>query len=523
MPNEALREELLLLRFAERPSIRFVSLEWKEMSSIVAIVRNLRSKKYDPLSQRNEELLANTVKLIFRLADGPFDLSDPLVGLDSLLSETRQAIPMAGSEHEEIKNLEQALLALASTRHPARSFLEEFISSRPEIEAGRLYERFGDPAIVLCPRDIESLPAIEKWIADENLFVSLSRYRELKKSPPFPCQVLFGPPSRYEGWGRTPEKNHRAQWLVTTPRAEEVLFLIWPPFREPSLEELSPWPGFKHLINPSTPREEQESQPEIEEFEVRETSPPTFEPHASLVDAKRLEIQGPEGSLWVYFEISEAPYPKVLKATDSDEMESTFPSSGEYLIFRNSRSEHARLQSIAEQWWDTRIAEPAYAKAIGEFEEIRNTMTACVEKLGVSAFTDELISYGVRRNYSRYVAKRLLVPQYLAPEQFRHFQAIGKVCGEDWTEADFARIKMIRASRAQAGRLHFRELLEELRNYKGPDLEEELARFGYALPAIGNGEPLLISRVVSISPGLHKIPSSKLGLPLKEDGLSWLE
>jgi len=523
MPSEALREELLLLRFAERPSIRFISLEWDEMSRVVAIVRNLKSKKYDPLSQRNEELLANTRKLIFRLADGPLDLSDPLVGLDTLLSETRQAIPMAGSEHEEIENLEQALLALASTRHPARNFLEEFVSARPEIEASRLYERSGDPAIVLCPRDVQSLPGIEKWIEDENLFVSLFRYRELKKCPPFPCQVLFGPPSRYESWGRAPENSHRAQWLVTTPRAEEVVFLIWPPFREPSLEELSPWPGFKHLSMSPSPRVERESQPEIEEFEVRATLPPTFEPHASLVDAKRLEIQGPEGSLWVYFEISEAPYPKIFEATDGGDKESKFPSSGEYLIFRNSRAEHARLRSIAEQWWDTRIAEPSYAKAIIEFEAIRNTMTTCVEKLGVSAFTDQLVSLGVRRNYSSYVARRLLVPQYLAPEEFRHFQAIGKVCGEDWAEADFTTIKMIRASRAQAGRIHFKELLEELRDYKGADLEEELAKFGYVMPAIGKGEPLLVSRVVSISPGLHKIPSSKLGLPLKENGLSWLE
>lgn len=522
MPNEALREELLLLRFAERPSIRFVSLEWDEMSSVVTIARKLKSKKYAPLSHRNEELLAHTLELIFTLADGPFDLSDPFVGLDSLISETRQAIPMAGSEHEEIKNLERALLALASTRHPARSFLEEFVSSRPEIEAGRLYERFGEPAIVLCPRDVQSLPAIEKWIEDENLFVSLSRYRGLKKSPPFPCQVLFGPPSRYE-WGRTPENSHRAQWLVTTPRAEEVIFLIWPPFREPSLDELSPWPGFNHSSNSPIPRQEQERLPEIEEFEVRETLPPTFEPHTSLVDAKRLEIQGPEGSLWVYFEISEAPYPKRFEATDGDDKESKFPSSGEYLIFRSSRTEHARLQSIAETWWDTRIAEPSYAKATIEFEEIRNTMTAYVEKLGVSAFTDQLISHGVRRNYSSYVAKRILVPQYLAPEEFRHFQAIGKVCGQDWTEADFTTVKMIRASRAQAGRIHFKELLEELRNYKGADLEEELAKFGHVMPAIGNGEPLLVSRVVSISPGLHKIPSSKLGLPLKENGLSWLE
>ena len=73
MPNEALREELLLLRFAERPSIRFVSLEWDEMSSVVTIARNLKSKKYAPLSHRNEELLAHTLELIFTLADGPFD------------------------------------------------------------------------------------------------------------------------------------------------------------------------------------------------------------------------------------------------------------------------------------------------------------------------------------------------------------------------------------------------------------------------------------------------------------------
>lgn len=521
MPDEALREELLLLQFAAQPSIRFVRLEWEELSSLVASIRLLESKRFEPLSQRNEELVAETRKLIFKLADGPIELCDPTLGLDSIVSLARQAIPLAASARDEIENLERALVALSLTQHPAREFLEDFISARPEIEASSLYERSGEPAIVLCPRNLESVPAIEKWVTDENLFVSVSRYRQLKEAPPVPCHVLFGPPSRYE-WGRSPENSHRAQWLVTTPRAEEVIFLIWPPYKEPSLEELAPWPGFTHVNSSSTTERKKSSEPEIEEFTVKETLPPKFEPHGIIVDAKRLELQGPDGSLWVYFEVSEAPHPKVFEPTDAQQSERKFPSSGAYLIFRQSQTEEANLKRLAEEWWDSRLTEPTYARAVKDFEEIRATMTTFVKKFGVAAFAEELVSRGIRKNYSTYVARRLLVPQYLAPEDFHHFEALGQVCGEVWTEADFTTIRMIRASRAQAGRMHFKNLLEMLRRYKARNLLDELAKFGYATPTILNGEPLLIARVISTSPGLHKIPPSKLGVPLMQDGLPWL-
>jgi hypothetical protein len=519
------REELLLLRFAEEPHVRLFRLDWPQMARFTDAVRRLESRKFESRSERNLELVLLGKTLIFALADGPISPSHPSLEGADLVEKVREASGVSGGENELLEELWASLVELLHSRHPAADFLENFISSRPEIEAGPDYARFGGPAIVLCYRDKGSSSLLAEWVEDERLFVGLERYNSLRKSPPWPCQVVFGPPSRYGAskWVQSPESDYLTQWMFTAPRAEEVVALLWPPHKNPNFENLGPWPSFEARGIHDESLQQEEAFPVIEESVHSPSNPPVFSEETLATEAERFELVGPNGPLWVYFEPSEAPYPRFYAALGKDERQSEVLRSGSHLIFRTSRAEESEIHALAEQWWNAREVSRSYSDSLSYVQNIRAIIRAKVSSLGVSEFAERLTSVGVRKKYSTYVAKRLLMPHYLAPEAWENLAAVAKVCGLELRETDFNLIRQIRASRATAGRQISRNLLSALSDLEHTDVEDELLQTGYATPSIDGGEPLLIARVVSSSSGLHNVPASKLGIPVRRDGSTWLE
>ena len=519
------------LEKAASASIESLVLQWPEMSALCKVLSRLTRDEFISLSTREEQCISSVRLWILRLSDGPVPPGDESTGFNAVIEMLEQAREVNGAHASVFEQIQQCVLAIGSSPHPAAAFLEDWISSLEVIESSAEGPRPGEPAVALICKQVSIRDAVTRWVQNENLFVSVESYSMLKRAVAFETIVLFGPPSRYESskWLTSPESDFKAQWLATTPPAARVVILSWPSHPRISEGLLGPWQGFQvPMIRPLVGSEQTELLPHFEFVEqaVSHRSNFNFSDEVEVISARGYEILGDENGLWVFFDDSRGPRPRVLRG---DFSETHSPSNkqalrpGTHVVFRSHEVEREQLRSASSSWWAEKYPEFSFSSAENYKDELKTRVQSFLDSFGLEEIKRRFLSVGLSKDYALQLHSRILAPDYVAPQSEENYFLACKALDYTMPPGAFNLLSKLRTARQQAGLGMLRELLLKLQAAADEGRLDSLSESGFANLNDESLGQLFISTITHVSTERALVPVSKLGRPLDKGGAVWLK
>lgn len=520
-----------MLRKTQTTSIHSITLQWPEMSAMLTQVNKLNQAGAAALSMAEEHCLKLIVIWAQRLADGPIPPKSSDSGYTLLATALADAIAVRSAYCQQFEYLEQCVTAITDGPHPAAAFLEDWISAQEIIESPADGPRPGEPAIALVSKNNAAQAAVDTWLQEEGLYATAITYSKLKRSPAFETVVLFGPPSRYESskWCHTPESDFRAQWLLTSSPAENVLIISWPFHSKIDLALVGPWQGYTPPV--ILPLNDSQSTTPLPTFEFSEApvihrTQFDFVDDSEIIAARQYEILGDLEGLWVFFDDAIGPRPRLLSA---DFSQTWTPSAhqilsiGTHLIFRSHDVEREHLIKASEAWWETKYPEFSFQLAEHSRIELKQNIQRFLDNHGLEELKRRFISSGLSKEYSLQLHSRIMATEYVAPQTQENYGAVCRAIEYRPTAGAFALLSKLRTARQQAGLAMMRELIQNVQAAATGGLLDDLGDAGHVKIHDETLGDLFISTVVHISPERTAAPLSKLGRPLDRGGAIWLK
>jgi hypothetical protein len=521
-----IQSDLKLLEYVSNPRVELANLSWPEMSAFLKTWRNAERAVGDQFNDRELEVRRSLLRFI-RLCNGsPMTPVAHEEGVHSLQAALRLAMETGSSNLEIWTLLQNNLDRLLTSKHPAGQFLEEWITGRKDAECPPGHVRAGQPSVTIVARDGGEASLVSGWLTDMELFASVMSYQELRHGHVNHYLTFLGPPERYVGsqWLKSPSSWFRSQWLVTSPAAQESVFIHWPGHNRWRFDLLGNWEGAAIPELEVSDYEEAQSVGEMfEDFDIYPIDTPhlpKIQGHKNdLVRATGFQVVTSDDPVWIYFSSEIPPRPRHM-TSEVNKIEFLKPSQirpGVLLVLNEHSARPEIMDHYTRKYWEKNYPDDRIEDAEGAKEALKVEVQNAIDGIGRDELARRLTSSGLDSDYAKVILTNILAPDYIAPRRRDVISLLERSGNFRLAPKTGSLLRHLRVSRQQAG-VEINELLrEKLLLSNVTDALHGSANDGWRAVETPDLGRIAVHAVLPTPPVQREVPKSWLGRLMGQD------
>lgn len=457
------RETIERYSFAEMPDTTVINVRWPAFERFDGALRELNRRYPEFPSARTVDVDITRFRRARLLLRSSFAApNDPDVGLSA-----EDELPSAEGDLGALQTaVRVAAGALATEPHPAVDALRQAFESD---------SRFEWPAPGICrvvvtgPGKAASERALSGIGASNGVTWEVRSLTESKRAGHCSVTLLAGSPELLLDWRTAPETRAAlVAWLFNAPMSPHVVAMLWAGsvHFDSDRYEASPAssaldPRVLNIGGLELPRLMALDDVDLPPVSSRPTQPRAVDE----TTVESIDFMLPEKK-WISFGIEDGPLPR--RVDDESEFEIEIESVatnrvrvGDVLVVLEATADRAYRRELCGEWIRDNTTSFDVNAALAQIDEYKREVRRLRYR---EDLVRKLIAKGLEDTYIRSQIARASNPDAIAPQRFQDFALIASVVGMNATEADWRKVKALRAGYMHAGRVISSRLRDAVRD-----------------------------------------------------------
>lgn len=510
-----------LLEAAETATVRWQHTRWPALERVLRILRQeFREADHQALAAQERLVVSRAWAWVRACLDGPVPPNHPSTGLPRLQDALSDAVVAVGTSR--LTRLQETVDVVTAGDHPLGVRVAEILT---EVAFDAADQEPAPCALIVRGAALEG---VSDWARDENLWVDVVTYRQARDRVPWRHAVLFGPPERYvaSAWLTGRQAGASAGWLLGAPPAREMTVLTWSGHGRLNPAAYAPWQG-----GPVPEIEQLPSDEVADDLAVAPPQaftpvpPPNFADEGLRTDKVWMAqfLYGGQ-QIVTFYHPTAGPRPAVVTTAEGrPHLEHLAVRSlllGQGVLMRTSAAgRRDALDDATVDWLSRRGQEKSFAEARRLQHRLKAALRDALDRRGQWRVVDALVREGLRDDYAQTLSTRLLHPDAIAPLRWEYYASVCRTLGLGVRPEDFDTLCTYRTARQQAGLTLNDLLMAELPDNN--EIEERLEEDGGLLIRHEKAGGLALLRLCAVARVSVSVPTSRLGVPLTQDGEPW--